>query len=232
MKENKFAPVIELVSVQKAYQIGGSPLVVLKPTTLTIRAKEYVSIKGPSGSGKSTLMHVMSLLDLPTSGVVRFLGQDVSLFSESKLAKLRNSYIGFVFQQFNLLPKTSAWENVSLPLVYSGISLPERHRRAAGILRQMGLGDRLENRPNQLSGGQQQRVAIARSLINEPDIIFADEPTGNLDSASGNMVMDIFDQLHREGKTIVIVTHEQAVAKHAKRYLTITDGVVTESREE
>lgn len=224
----KKAPILELQRVTKTYDLGGTSVTALKPTSLAIRAGEYVSIQGPSGSGKSTLMYLMGLLDSPSSGQVLLDGQNVSSLSEKELARIRNQSIGFVFQQFNLLPKVAAWEQVALPLVYAGISSRKRRNRAIAALNTVGLADRIDHRPNQLSGGQQQRIAIARALVNNPSIIFADEPTGNLDTASGETVLTIFDRLHREGKTIVIVTHEANVARRAKRHIAIKDGKVEE----
>lgn len=220
-------PLLELQQVTKTYDLGGTSISALRPTSLAIRNGEYVSIQGPSGSGKSTLMHLMGLLDAPTSGRILLDGQDVSGFSEKDLARIRNHKIGFVFQQFNLLPKIAAWEQVALPLMYAGVSDKQRQERSLAALRTVGLADRIAHRPNQLSGGQQQRVAIARALVTNPSIIFADEPTGNLDTLSGKSVLEIFDRLHKEGKTIVIVTHEANVARRARRHLKIIDGVVT-----
>lgn len=217
-------PLLELQRVTKVYDLGGASVTALHPTSLVIRKGEYVSIQGPSGSGKSTLMHLMGLLDAPSSGRVFLDGQDVSGLSEKELARIRNQNIGFVFQQFNLLSKVEAWEQVALPLMYAGVSGREKNELAMKALTAVGLSDRARHRPNQLSGGQQQRVAIARALVTNPSIIFADEPTGNLDIASGETVLEIFDRLHREGKTIVIVTHETGVARKAKRHLTIIDG--------
>lgn len=217
-------PLLELRNVTKSYDLGGTSISALRPTSLAIRNGEYVSIQGPSGSGKSTLMHLMGLLDAPTSGRILLDGQDVSGFSEKDLARIRNQKIGFVFQQFNLLPKIAAWEQVALPLMYAGVSDKQRQERSLAALRTVGLADRIAHRPNQLSGGQQQRVAIARALVTNPSIIFADEPTGNLDTLSGKSVLEIFDRLHKEGKTIVLVTHEENVAKRAKRHLKIVDG--------
>lgn len=219
-------PIIQLNRVGKSYRMGEENEMVLKDINISIYSGEYVSIVGPSGSGKSTLMHILGLLDTPSEGKVLLEGKDVSRLSEKQLAKLRNRHIGFVFQQFNLLAKTVSWQNVSLPLIYCGVSRSERYRRSVAALARVGLNDKLTNRPNQLSGGQQQRVAIARALINNPAIIFADEPTGNLDTTSGNVVMNLFDQLNKEGKTIVLVTHERDIAKHARRAINIIDGRV------
>lgn len=221
-------PVLQLVGVTKNYKLDGFKLEVLKSTNLVVRQGDYLSIRGPSGSGKSTLMHIMGLLDSPSSGKILLENEDVSSLSEAQLAKIRNQKVGFVFQQFNLLPKTKAWENVALPLFYSGISSKERYRKAKEALFRVGLERKLDSCPNQLSGGQQQRVAIARALINHPSVIFADEPTGNLDTTTGGVIMEMLDKLNRDGKTIVMVTHEPNVAKHARRHWKITDGVVRE----
>ena len=224
---NKLKPtVLELHDITKVYELGEDKLTVLDRVSVDIREGELVAIVGPSGSGKSTLMHIMGLLDKQTSGSVRLAGQDVSSLSESEAAKLRNKYIGFIFQQFNLLSRTSAVENVMLPTIYNGGSA-SKTTRAIELLTDLGLGERLKNYPNQLSGGQQQRVAIARALINDPAVIFADEPTGNLDSKSGHEVVEILQKLNREGRTIVIVTHDLELAKVAKRTIHIFDGKIT-----
>lgn len=217
---------LELKEVYKLYTLGDQQIAALNGISVSIAQGEYVSIMGPSGSGKSTLLHVMSLLDTPTHGRVVLKGHQVQGFSEKHLAALRNKEIGFVFQQFNLLPRVSALENVALPLLYANVPSEERNRRSTEMLQRVGLGDRLGNNRSQLSGGQQQRVAIARALVTEPSIIFADEPTGNLDSKSGDEVMEIFSELHKEGKTIVIVTHEPAIAKFAKRQIVMKDGQI------
>ena len=214
--------------VGKAYQLDGVRVEALRPTSLVIGQGEYISIMGPSGSGKSTLMHILGLLDNSSDGKLIFGGRDVTNLSEAETARIRNKEIGFVFQQFNLLPKTEAWKNVGLPLIYSGVSRAERRRRAVELLSKLGLGERIDHTPSQLSGGQQQRVAIARALINNPKVIFADEPTGNLDSKTGKEIMEIFDGLNKEGKTVILVTHEKEVARHAKRHLKILDGKVRE----
>ena len=219
---------IRLEKVAKAYQLDGVRVEALKQTDLVIREGEYISIMGPSGSGKSTLMHILGLLDNSSDGKLIFGGRDVTNLSEGETARIRNREIGFVFQQFNLLSKTEAWKNAGLPLIYSGVSRPERQRRAVELLLKLGLGERIDHTPSQLSGGQQQRVAIARALVNNPRVIFADEPTGNLDSKTGKEIMEIFDGLNQEGKTVILVTHEKEVARHAKRHLRILDGVVRE----
>lgn len=218
---------LDLVKVSKIYRMEEQTVTALKNVTLRIDAGEHISIMGPSGSGKSTLLHILSMLDTPTEGEVIFKGKRVEKYTEKQLAYLRGSEIGFVFQQFNLLPNTSAWENVALPLVYANVEASERRRRAVAMLTRVGLADRLENTRSQLSGGQQQRVAIARALINNPAIIFADEPTGNLDSKSGKEVLDLFESLHeKEGKTVVMVTHESMIAAQADRQIMLKDGEI------
>lgn len=223
----KTNPVLELSHINKVYVMGDVTLAVLQDISLTVREGELVAIVGPSGSGKSTLMHIMGLLDTATSGSLKLAGSDVSRLTESEAAKLRNRYIGFIFQQFNLLPRTSAVDNVLLPTVYDGIHAQGTKERAIKLLTDIGLGERLKNNPNQLSGGQQQRVAIARALINNPAVIFADEPTGNLDSKSGHEVIEILKRLHKEGRTIVIVTHDDELARMANRIIRIFDGKIT-----
>ncbi len=224
-KNKKAEPVLELVDITKDYELGDQTLNILKGVTLTITRGELVAIVGPSGSGKSTLMHIMGILDKQTSGTVKLAGREVVDLSESDAAALRNKYIGFIFQQFNLLSRTSALENVLLPTVYSGTT-DSKVAYATEILTSLGLGERLKNYPNQLSGGQQQRVAIARALVNDPAVIFADEPTGNLDSKSGHEVVEILKKLNAEGRTIVIVTHDLELAKMANRTIKIFDGEV------
>lgn len=219
-------PILQLKSVQKHYHVGDQVIRALRGIDFVVNTGEFVAIMGPSGSGKSTMLQISSLLDNPTSGEVLLHGKDVSKYKEAELALVRNREIGFVFQQFNLLPKASALENVALPLVYSGVSKTEQNQRAQLLLEKVGLGDRLNNTRAQLSGGQQQRVAIARALVNEPAVIFADEPTGNLDSKSGEEIMEMLVELHDEGKTIIMVTHEEDIAKVAKRLVRLKDGVI------
>lgn len=223
-------PVLELRKVTKTYQMGDATIHALRGVDLVIESGEFVAIMGPSGAGKSTLLQMASLLDSISGGHILLKGRDVSKYNENELAALRNKEIGFVFQQFNLLPKVSALENVALPLVYAGVSPEARTQRATKMLQEVGLGDRLGNTRAQLSGGQQQRVAIARALINNPSILFADEPTGNLDSISGEEIMEMFVKLNKEGRTIVLVTHEMEVAEHAKRLIRVKDGTVVEDR--
>lgn len=217
---------MSLHQVCKIYQLGEQELYALDDISLDIYEGEFIAVIGPSGSGKSTFLHMASLLDKPSKGQILVKGTETTNFTEEERAKIRNEEIGFVFQQFNLLPKTSALENVALPLVYANTPKEERDQRARDILEKVGLGDRLQNTPAQLSGGQQQRVAIARALVNEPSIIFADEPTGNLDTQSGEEVKRILKDLHTEGKTIVMVTHEQKMAEIAERTIVLRDGKV------
>ena len=226
-KSNTNIPVLELKDIVKTYTSGNTVFNALDGVSIAIYKGEFVSIAGPSGSGESTLMHIVCLLDNPTSGQVLLEGQDISHLNEEELAKTRNVTLGFVFQQFNLLAKTSSIENVSLPLLYSDVPKPERTPRAIEMLNKVSLGEKLKNTPAQLSGGQQQRVAIARALINDPKIIMADEPTGNLDSKSGKEIVELFHQLHREGRTIILVTHDMELAKQAERIIIIKDGKVT-----
>lgn len=218
--------ILKLEGVSKIYRMDGVSVKALDNVSLEIAEGEFVSIVGPSGSGKSTLMHIVGCLDTPTSGKVLLDGQEVSRMTERQLAQVRNKKIGFVFQQFNLLPRTSALENVSLPLLYNGTSSSQAPKKAAEVLRQVGLGDRLDHHPNQLSGGQQQKVAIARALVTNPSIILADEPTGNLDSKSGAEIMEIFKNLHRQGRTIILVTHDDDIASQAQRIIRLKDGKI------
>lgn len=220
-------PLVKLSRINKTYPLSENlQFQALKSLSLTIEKGEFTAVIGPSGSGKSTLMNILGLLDQPTSGVYELDGQNISKLTENEAAKLRNEKIGFIFQSFNLLPRTKALDNVALPLVYSSVSKLERIRRAREALEQVGLSDKLNSKPNQLSGGQQQRVAIARSLVNNPEIILADEPTGNLDSKTSQEIMDLFKKLNQEGRTIILITHEHDVAKQAKRIIKIRDGEV------
>jgi putative ABC transport system ATP-binding protein len=218
--------VIELIDVDKVYALGELEVAALRNVSLRIEEGEFVAIIGPSGSGKSTLMHILGCLDVPTSGVFRLGGHDVESFDEDMLARVRNLFIGFVFQQFNLLAYLPAWRNVELPLVYGGVDPAERHERALRALDKVGLADRAEHRPGELSGGQQQRVAIARALVTEPAMILADEPTGNLDSHSTADVLSLLEELHRERRTIVLITHERDIAARAERTIQLHDGRV------
>jgi putative ABC transport system ATP-binding protein len=218
--------VIEVRDVFKTYSTGAFEVSALRGVSFDIDAGEYVAIMGPSGSGKSTLMHILGCLDVPTSGTFSLAGEDVSSLSEEALAHVRNRRIGFVFQQFNLLATLSAWRNVELPLVYAGVDRQDRKSRALRALDRVGLGDRVEHRPGELSGGQQQRVAVARALVTDPDLILADEPTGNLDSVSAHDVLDLLDELHVSGRTIVLITHDADVARSAQRIMRIRDGEI------
>ena len=215
---------IDLKNIFKKYQMGTTTINALNGLECSIEKGEYVALMGPSGSGKSTLMNVIGCLDSPTSGIYLLNGQDVSDMSDDELANVRNVEIGFVFQSFNLLPRTSALENVALPLVYAGVAKKELLERAQAVLEKVGLGDRGDHKPNELSGGQRQRVAIARALINNPSIVLADEPTGNLDSKSSSEIMHLFQAIHDEGNTVVMVTHEEDIAKYAKRTIRMRDG--------
>ncbi|MFT4286216.1 ABC transporter ATP-binding protein [Nocardioides sp.] len=231
MTSSVSTPVVDLAGVRKTYRSGGANGLVfeaLRGIDIKVAQGEYVAVIGPSGSGKSTLMNLLGCLDTPTEGTYLLGGEDVSTMSESQLAVVRNRRIGFVFQQFHLLRSLSAWRNVELPLVYAGLSRAERRERAIAALTRVGLGDRVDNRPGELSGGQQQRVAVARALVTEPDIILADEPTGNLDSASTDAVLGLLDELHASGRTIVLITHEHEVAARAERNLVIRDGLITD----
>lgn len=217
---------VKLSKVNKIYTSGDVSFQALKNIDLEVKKGEFLAIIGASGSGKSTMMNIIGLLDHPTSGLYELNGQDTSRLKENTLAEIRNSKIGFVFQSFNLLPRTSALDNVAMPLIYAGVKPSERKQKAREVLEQMGLGDKLLSRPNQLSGGQQQRVAIARALVNDPQILLADEPTGNLDSKSGQEIMKIFDKLNKQGKTIILITHESNIARHAKKIVKIKDGEI------
>lgn len=219
-------PIIHLNNITKNYFLGKQVVEVLKGISLDILKNEYVALMGPSGSGKSTLMNILGCLDTPTTGSYVLNGKDVSRMPDNDLADVRNQEIGFVFQQFNLLPRLTAAENVALPLVYAGMPRKQRLDRAMHVLEQVSLVDRSHHRPNELSGGQNQRVAIARALVNDPSIILADEPTGNLDSKTSYEIMDIFGQIHTAGNTVVLVTHEEDIANHAHRIIRLLDGVL------
>jgi putative ABC transport system ATP-binding protein len=222
--------VIRIRDLTRDYVMGSETVRALRGVSLEIRRNEYVAIMGPSGSGKSTMMNVLGCLDTPTSGEYWLSGQEVSRLSDDALARVRNKEIGFVFQTFNLLPRASALHNVELPLVYAGVPAKERRQRAAEALERVGLGQRLHHRPNELSGGQRQRVAIARALVNEPAILLADEPTGNLDSATSEEIMRVFGELHAQGQTVIMVTHEPDIATHAERVVVLRDGRVETDR--
>lgn len=221
---------IELKGIYKSYHVGHLEVPVLKNINLTIDEGEYVAIMGPSGSGKSTLMNIIGCLDRPTEGTYLLNGRDVFKEDDTGLAAVRNRTIGFVFQQFQLLPRMDAQKNVELPLIYAGVSKAERKKRALEALRRVGLEDRKSHRPSELSGGQQQRVAIARALVTEPFVLLADEPTGALDSHSSRIVLDLFDELHKEGRTVVLITHDPEVAERAQRQITIRDGELIADR--
>lgn len=218
--------VIHIRNIIRNFQMGHEIVYVLKGIDLDIKRGEYVAIMGPSGSGKSTLMNLLGCLDTPTSGTYILNGADVSKMSDDELAEIRNKEIGFVFQTFNLLPRTTALENVALPMIYAGASKKDRSERAAEVLTSVGLGDRMTHKPNELSGGQRQRVAVGRALVNKPSIILADEPTGNLDSKTSLEIMQLFDEIHKAGNTVIVVTHEEDVAERAKRIIRLRDGII------
>ena len=220
------ALVIEIEGVTKLYKMGEEIIHALRGVQLKIHRNEYLAIMGPSGSGKSTLMNMLGCLDTPTSGRYEFNSKNVATMTDDELAEIRNREIGFVFQTFNLLPRSNALSNVELPLIYAGVSPAERRRRALQSLDNVGLGNRVHHKPNELSGGQRQRVAIARALVNTPSIILADEPTGNLDSRTGEEIMALFEQLYAQGNTIIVVTHEEGIARHARRIVRLRDGLI------
>jgi putative ABC transport system ATP-binding protein len=222
--------VIQLRDLKREYVMGSETIRALRGVSLQIRRNEYVAIMGPSGSGKSTLMNLVGCLDTPSGGEYWLNGQEVSRLSDDALARVRNRELGFVFQTFNLLPRATALQNVELPMVYAGATSRERRERAVEALRRVGLGDRMDHRPNELSGGQRQRVAIARALVNRPSILLADEPTGNLDSATSEDIMRVFGQLHAQGQTVILVTHEADIAAHAHRVVTLRDGHIESDR--
>ena len=217
---------LSLRDVVKTYVMGADTVHALRGVSLDIKPNEYVAVMGPSGSGKSTLMNVIGCLDTPTSGTYSLEGQMVATMSEYQLADIRNQRIGFVFQTFNLIPRTDVFRNVELPLIYAGVGKSERRKRAKEAIERVGLGDRMKHKPNELSGGQRQRVAIARALVCNPSIILADEPTGNLDSKTGDEIMSVLDELHAAGQTIILVTHEDYIAEHALRAIRLRDGVI------
>jgi putative ABC transport system ATP-binding protein len=220
------ALVIEIEGVTKLYKMGAEIIHALRGVSVQIRRNEYLAIMGPSGSGKSTLMNMLGCLDTPTAGRYDFNGKNVAHMIDDELAEIRNREIGFVFQTFNLLPRSDALHNVELPLIYAGVPPHERRERAKEALVNVGLGDRMHHKPNELSGGQRQRVAIARALVNDPSIILADEPTGNLDSKTGEEIMALFEQLYDQGQTIIVVTHEEDIARHARRIVRLRDGLI------
>jgi putative ABC transport system ATP-binding protein len=220
------AVVIDIENITKHYVMGEETVHALRGVSLQIRRGEYLAIMGPSGSGKSTLMNMLGCLDTPSSGRYFFNGKDVSIMDDDELAAIRNHEIGFVFQTFNLLPRSTSLRNVELPLIYAGLDPDTREERAAKALRDVGLGERLHHKPNELSGGQRQRVAIARALVNDPSIILADEPTGNLDSKTGEEIMQLLENLYRHGNTIILVTHEPDIARHARRTVHLRDGLI------
>lgn len=225
--DKKDAIAIRLRDIKKIYKMGGQELAALNGINLDIKRGEFAALMGPSGSGKSTLMNILGCLDRPTVGSYELEGKEVAHLSDDELAVMRNKHIGFVFQNFNLLSRISSLENVALPLVYAGVGASERRKRAQQVLEAVGLGDRAEHLPNELSGGQRQRVAIARALVNNPEIIMADEPTGNLDTKSTKEIMEIFQEMHGRGKIIILVTHEPEIAVCANRQLLVRDGVIT-----
>lgn len=217
---------LELKNIAKKYQIGSEVVNALRSITISIEKGEYVALMGPSGSGKSTLMNIIGCLDTPSNGVYILNNKEVSKMSDDELAEIRNKEIGFIFQTFNLIPRSNALDNVALPLVYAGMKKAERNEKAEQALKDVGLGDRMKHKPNELSGGQRQRVAVARALVNNPSIILADEPTGNLDSKTSEEIMNLFEEIHQHGNTIIVVTHEEDIAQHAHRIVRIKDGAI------
>lgn len=221
-------PIIQIKNVWKTYPMGSELVQALQGLSLSVNPNEYVAIMGPSGSGKSTLMNIIGCLDIPSRGSYVLNGQDVSRLSDDRLAEVRNREIGFVFQQFNLLARVTCLQNVELPLIYAGLPRRERRQRAEEALHAVGLGDRMTHKPNELSGGQRQRVAVARALVNKPSILLADEPTGNLDTATSIEIMHLFEDLYRQGNTVLVVTHEEDIASHARRIVRLRDGQIEE----
>ena len=219
-------PLIKITNIKRDFPLGNEIVYVLKGIDLEINKGEYVALMGPSGSGKSTLMNILGCLDTPTSGTYVLNGKHVSEMQDDELAGIRNKEIGFVFQTFNLMPRTTALDNVALPMVYAGHSKSERVERATEVLTQVGLNDRMDHKPNQLSGGQRQRVAVARALVNKPSIILADEPTGNLDSKTSVEIMNLFNEIHANGNTVILVTHEEDIAAYAHRIIRLRDGLI------
>ena len=219
-------PIIDIKGITRDFQLGSETVYVLKGIDLVINKGEYVALMGPSGSGKSTLMNILGCLDTPTSGSYILNGKQVSEMHDDELAEIRNKEIGFVFQTFNLMPRTTALDNVALPMVYAGFSKEDRNKRATEVLKQVGLSDRMDHKPNQLSGGQRQRVAVGRALVNKPSIILADEPTGNLDSKTSIEIMKLFGGIHANGNTVILVTHEEEIAAHAHRIIRLRDGII------
>ena len=219
-------PLIKITNIKRDFPLGNEIVYVLKGIDLEINKGEYVALMGPSGSGKSTLMNILGCLDTPTSGTYILNGKHVSEMQDDELAGIRNKEIGFVFQTFNLMPRTTALDNVALPMVYAGYSKSERIERATEVLKQVGLDDRMDHKPNQLSGGQRQRVAVARALVNKPSIILADEPTGNLDSKTSVEIMNLFNEIHTNGNTVILVTHEEEIAAYAHRIIRLRDGII------
>lgn len=224
--DNKDSIIIEMKNITKTYVVGSEQVHALRGVSLTVKKNEYIAVMGPSGSGKSTLMNIIGCLDTPTTGIYLFNGINVSDMDDNQLARIRNQEIGFVFQTFNLIPRSNALHNVELPLIYANIPAHDRKLRARQALESVGLGDRMHHKPNELSGGQRQRVAVARALVNNPSIILADEPTGNLDSKTGEEIMMLFEELYQQGNTIILVTHEEYIAEHAKRIIRIRDGLI------
>ncbi len=218
---------IQVQDVWKTYQVGDQQVHALRGLSLDVQKGEYTALMGPSGSGKSTLMNMLGCLDTPTSGLYQLAGENVGTLDDDALADIRNRRIGFVFQTFNLMPRYTALENVALPMVYAGLGAAERTARAQDVLQQVGLGDRMDHKPNELSGGQRQRVAVARALVNRPDLLLADEPTGNLDTKTSIEIMALFEEIHAAGNTVIIVTHEEDIAAHAHRVVRLRDGVVS-----